>query len=153
MRAAATSNDGSIARGPLATLTYISIGFCANLIYTDAGFGVDHNMLLTDPKWASRERQSASWSQRLRAFATTFALSPQTVAIIGPYESVWRDCGAGVSENRMRHRKTGAEVRLRDERWSIGVTRVYQDLQRITQFRRTVGRCSRFMVVTREARG
>ena len=34
-------------------LTYISIGFCGKLIYTEASFGVDHNMLLARGEWTA----------------------------------------------------------------------------------------------------
>ena len=57
-------------------LTYISIGFWANLIYTDGSFGVDHNMLLTEGVWDVSEppiRELVSEMARIRDNVRTLA--------------------------------------------------------------------------------
>jgi hypothetical protein len=107
---AAATSTGEPSRGwAVAMLTYISIGFWANLIYTDDSFGVDHNMLLTEG-WDVSEppiRESVSEMARIRDNIRTLATNS---CHIRGCRSRSGELQVRVSEKGMRDRKAHAGI-------------------------------------------
>lgn len=62
----------------------------------------------------------------------TFVLSPQTVGIMNLCKSVWRSAERAFLRIACEIKRQKQGLGFEMNAWSIGVTRVYQGLQRIT---------------------
>jgi hypothetical protein len=138
-------------------LTYISIGFLGNLIYAEGNFGVDHNMLLIGRVCVYGTPSVPDWVTGCFRALHTFALSPQSVAIMaGRLSRNWSASrhrflgGRGKVEPKDQQRGVNPEMQVWRGRRNKRFTGIYNELHDSGE---TIARFCRSLVVWREAKG